>query len=106
MRSSQIAAAGVGITLLGALITVTGLGQNDTNAVIIGAISTATGLIITVLASIQESIQLTGATIVGTRERPETRRTTEADRQHLQRSSQRREVVGITKRTAFKAHRP
>lgn len=66
MRSSQIAAAGVGITILGALITVTGLGQNNTNAVIIGAISTATGLIMTVLASIQESIQLTGAAIVGT----------------------------------------
>lgn len=66
MRSSQIATAGVGITLLGALITVTGLGQNNTNAVIIGAISTATGLIITVLASIQESIQMTGAAIVGT----------------------------------------
>lgn len=66
MRSSQIAAAGVGITMLGALITVTGLGQNNTNAVIIGAISTATGLIMTVLASIQESIQMTGAAIVGT----------------------------------------
>lgn len=66
MRSSQIAAAGVGITLLGALITVTGLGQNNTDAVLIGAISTATGLIMTVLASIQESIQMTGAAIVGT----------------------------------------
>lgn len=65
MRSSQIAAAGVALTFLGAAVALTGVAQNDINAVIIGGITAATGLIITALASIQESIQLTGAAIVG-----------------------------------------
>lgn len=57
---------GVALTFLGAAVALTGVAQNDTNAVIIGGITAATGLIMTVLASIQESIQMTGAAIVGT----------------------------------------
>ena len=64
MRTSQIVATGVILTFLGAAVTVMGVSNNDTNAVIIGCIATATGMIITILASVIESIQLGVAAIV------------------------------------------
>lgn len=65
MRTSQIAAMGVILTFLGAAVALMGVSHNDINAVIIGAITAATGLIITILASLIESIQLGVAAIVG-----------------------------------------
>lgn len=65
MRTSQIVITGIILTSLGAAVAVMGVDHNDTNAVIIGSITAATGMIITILASVIESIQLGFAAIVG-----------------------------------------